>query len=366
MRVPALIRSGWWVAAAAVIVSLITLWAVIGPTASRAPAGDPPSDFALDRVTGADDLVVRAMVKDGVRVLLEPPTMAPAEVDRWNDEQRGKLLVPDDRVIGVAFSGVARAYPLRLMRWHEVVNDVIGGEPVAVTYSPLCDSVVVFSRSIDDEVVELGVSGYLFNSNTLLYDRRLEPAASPLWQQLDGHVVGEPKAGLTSSLPLRVATLTTWGDWRQRHPQTTVLAPQPDLKRLYKRDPYHSYFGSDLLHFPVRPLPQPGPVGLKDRLVVVTVADHHQAFALRDLAAAIGSDEGVIETEVAGLAVRISFRLVPGTAVIESLDDRRPLRAARYTFWFAWYSLGGMIPDMDEIPASEHIEEMPITPPGGA
>ena len=348
MRAPAIIQSGWWVAAAAVAVSLITAWIMIAPFTSR-PSGDAPdSDFVLHQATVPPDLLVRAMAKDGVRVLSEPPVMNPAEVDRWNEEERGKLLVPDDRVIGVIFGGEARAYPLRLMRWHEVVNDVVGGEPIAVTYSPLCDSVAVFSRELDGEIVELGVSGYLFNSNTLLYDQRLHPAATPLWSQLDGEVVAEPDPGLSSPLPARVAALDTWGEWRERHPETRVLAPQPDLKKIYKRDPYHSYFGSDLLHFPVRPLPPPGPRHLKDRLVVVTVEEHDAVFALRDLAAAVGTDEGTVEVEAAGLPVSIRYSVAPGTAVVEPLTDPKRLQAVRHTFWFAWYAFGGMIPDTDD------------------
>jgi hypothetical protein len=347
MRLPAIIRSGWWVAAAAVAVSLVTIWVVITTSGSRPSGNTLDSDFVLSRATVAPDLVVRAMAKDGVRVLLEPPTMTPAEIDRWNEEERGKLLVPDDRVIGIVFGGEARAYPLRLMRWHEVVNDVVGGEPIAVTYSPLCDSVAVFSRLAGDEVVELGVSGYLYNSNTLLYDRRLRPATSPLWSQLDGGVIAAPDPGFSSPLELRVAALATWEEWRGLHPETRVLAPHPDLKRLYKRDPYHSYFGSDILHFPVRPLPPPGGLHLKDRIVVVTVDGHHEVFALRDLAALLGANHGEIEVEAAGLPLRIRFRVDPGTAIVEPLADPQRLEAVRHSFWFAWYALGGMIPDTD-------------------
>jgi len=366
MRVPAIIQSGWWVAAAAVVISCVTAWIVIGPGSSRSPAEVQQSEFVLHQATVPHDLVVRAMAKDGVRVLLGPAAISPAEVDRRNEEQRGKLLVPDDRVIGVVFGGEARAYPLRLMRWHEVVNDVVGGEPIAVTYSPLCDSVAVYSRALDNEVIELGVSGYLYNSNTLLYDRRLHAAATPLWSQLDGQVVAEVDPGFSSPLPLRVAALATWGEWRERYPETRVLAPLAELKKLYKRDPYHSYFGSDLLHFPVRPLPPEGARRLKDRLVVVTVDGRDTAFALRDLAAAAGSGEGQIDVEASGLPLRISFRVVPGTASVEALADPNRLQAVRQTFWFAWYSLGGMIPDMDEFPISDRPTKTPIPSPGGA
>jgi hypothetical protein len=366
MRVPAIIQSGWWVAAAAVVFSLATAWIIIDPVSSRSSADAPESEFVLHQATVPHDLVVRAMAKDGVRVLLEPAAMSPADVDRWNEEQRGKLLVPDDRVIGVVFGNEASAYPLRLMRWHEVVNDVVGGEPVAVTYSPLCDSVAVFSRAVDGEAIELGVSGYLYNSNTLLYDRRLHAAATPLWSQLDGEVVAEPDPGFSSPLPLRVAALATWGEWRERHPETLVLAPLAELKKLYKRDPYHSYFGSDLLHFPVRPLPPPEPLRRKDRVVVVTVDGQDGIFALRDLASTTGSDEGVVDAEVAGLPVRISFNVTLGTAIVDPLADPQRLESVRHTFWFAWYSLGGMIPDKDEFPIPDRTIESPIPSPGGA
>ncbi len=354
MRTPAIIQSGWWVAAAAVIVSLLTAWLVIAPFTSR-PSGDvPDSDFVLHQATVPPDLVVRAMAKDGVRVLSEPRTMDPSEIDRRNEEERGKLLVSDDRVIGVIIGDDVRAYPLRLMRWHEVVNDTVGGEPIAVTYSPLCDSVAVFSRIVEDEIVELGVSGYLYNSNTLLYDRRLHSAASPLWSQLDGKIVAESDPGFSSPLSARVAALDTWGGWRTSHPDTRVMAPHPDLKKLYKRDPYHSYFGSDILHFPVRPLPPSGPRHLKDRVVIVTVEEHDAVFALRDLATAAGTDEGTVDVEASGLPVAIRFSVAPGTAVVEPLTDPNRLQAVRHSFWFAWYAFGGMTPDTEVSRESDH------------
>lgn len=353
VRVPAIIRSGWWVAAAAVVVSLVTAWIVIAPLSRRSTARAPDSDFVIQQATVPHDLIVRAMAKDGVRVLSEPQTMTAAEIDRRNEEERGKLLVPEDRIIGVGIAGEAIAYPLRLMRWHEVVNDVVGGEPIAVTYSPLCDSVAVFSRIVDGETVELGVSGYLYNSNTLLYDRRLHAAASPLWSQLDGEIVAEPDPGFSSPLPARVAALDTWGEWRARHPDTRVMAPHPTLKKLYRRDPYHSYFGSDLLHFPVRPLPSSDNNQLKDRMVIVTVDGHHEMFSLRRLAQATGADEGTVELEAAGLPIAIRFSVVPGTAVVEPLTTPDRLQAVRHTFWFAWYAFGGMIPDTDDPLASE-------------
>ena len=346
MKVPAIISSGWWVALSTVVVTLAVGAVVVVPLFDRAPGSSQGADFDLADTTVPSNLIVRAMKRDGVRALAAPAMVDADEVDRFNREERGKMLVPDDRVIGIEISGDARAYPLRLMRWHEVVNDIVGGEPVAVTYSPLCDSVVVFSREVVGEVVELGVSGLLYNSNTLLFDRRSGPPATPLWVQLDGRPVAGPAPGSLPQLAPRPATLTTWASWRTRHPATKVLAPLPEMKRLYKRDPYHSYFGSDLLRFPVEPLPPTEGLLLKNRLVIITVDGEDAAFPLPALAAAAGTRSGSSEVTVQGLPLRIQFDADLGVADVEPLIDSDRLKAVRYSFWFAWYALGGTTPVM--------------------
>jgi len=335
----AIIRSGWWVALAAAVVTLVVGAVLVAPLFDRAPGSSQEADFDLTDTAVPRNLIVRAMNRDGVRALVAPTMVDAKEVDRFNREERGKMLVPDDRVIGIEISGDARAYPLRLMRWHEVVNDVVGGEPVAITYSPLCDSVAVFSREVEGEVVELGVSGLLYNSNTLLYDRRSGPPATPLWLQLDGHPVAGPAPRTHPQLALRPTTVTTWAIWRARHPATGVLAPLPEMKRLYKRDPYHSYFGSDLLRFPVDPLPPTEGLLLKNRLVIITVDGEDAAFPLPALAAAAGTRSGSFEVAVQGLPLRIQFDTDLGVADVEPLGDPDRLTAVRYSFWFAWYAI---------------------------
>ena len=344
MKPPRLIRSGWWVAAAAVVLTAGVAAVMLAPVFEHRGAHRTSPDFDLSRSTVARELTVRALARDGVHVLTAPAMMSASEVDAANEAERGKLLVADDRVIGVSADGEARAYPLRLLRWHEVVNDTIGGEPIAVTYSPLCDSVAVYSRRLGDTTIDLGVSGLLYNSNTLLYDRGLGPPASPLWLQLDGRPVAGPDPGRTPHLPLRVASLTTWSAWRARHPQTTVLAPVADLKTLYKRDPYHSYFGSDLLRFPVAPLPTDGGLHLKDRVVVVTVDGEDAAFALPQLAAAGGGPSGSVAVEVGGAELRIDYRVDPGVAEVTAIGSDSELQSVRYGFWFAWSAIEGTIP----------------------
>ncbi len=130
-------------------------------------------------------------------------------------------LASDDRIIGVTRDGAARAYPLRLLFDHEIVNDDFGG-PLLVTYCPLCGSGVTAERFVDGEPTTFGVSGKLWNSDLLMYDQRTES----YWSQILATAIRGPQTGDT--LDLLPSTLTTWGQWREAHPETVVLRPPPE------------------------------------------------------------------------------------------------------------------------------------------
>ena len=344
-RLTSLIRSGWWVAVAcgAVVLALLLL-ALRAPRPDRSHAlgdGRTVASYGFDLTTSLvppDRIVPAGMPRDGLLALDEPATLTAAEVEARNHEGRGKFLLPHDRVLGVVLAGDARAYPLRLLRWHEVVNDRVGGRNLLISYNPLCDSAVVSERSAGGEAPAFGVSGLVFNSNMLLYNRRAEPEASSLWSQLEARAIAGPAAAAAASLKLLPAAIATWEQWLERHPDTRVLAPVERMRTLYKRDPYHSYFGSDLLHFPVEPLPPPGELALKDRVLIVTTDGRNAVFALRRIAAAAGASSGAWESSAAGVPLRIQFDLDAGTALVESLDDPGPGFATRQCFWFAWYA----------------------------
>ncbi len=345
IRPPALIRSGWWVAVAGIAIAALVLWlALRGPVGnSRNALGDgrDPASYGFDlsiSLIPVESIVAAGMPRDGVPALDRPAMISAADVAQRNHEGRGKFLLAADRVVGVEVAGQTRAYPIRFMRWHEVVNDVVADRPILVTYNPLCDAAVVFDREIGNEVFSFGVSGLVHNSNPLLYDRQAEPAASSLWSQLDGGAMAGPAAARELSLALRPSSLTTWETWSQRHPETTVLAPLDRLKTVYKRDPYHSYFGSDLLRFPVEPLPPPGDLALKDRVLIVTVDGQDTVFSLDRIAAAQASDFGAWTTTVADVEVTIHYNAVLGAADVDWPDgvDRRV--SSRQACWFAWYS----------------------------
>ena len=161
-------------------------------------------------------------------------------------EVQGSAFVSDsDVVIGLEINGDSRAYPLFILVWHEIVNDRVGDVPVAVTYCPLCYTNQVFERIINDQEVEFGTSGKLYNSNLLMYDRWTES----YWSQALGlAVTGEFTGMQLKTIPFDVIT---WGDWKKLHPDTLVLTTDTGHIRSYATDPYGDYYTEPRIIFPV-------------------------------------------------------------------------------------------------------------------
>ncbi len=284
-----------------------------------------------------DQIVPSGLPKDGLPTLNDPPMMSVAELDEMNRQKRAKYLVPGDRVIGVAINGQARAYPVRVLTWHEVVNDTLGGVPIAVTYHPLCDSAVVFDRRVNGETLTFGFSGLLYNSNLLMFDRRDNPADESLWSQLQWRAVAGPAAASDATLTVLPALMVRLDDWRQRHPTTQVLAPEPAYLDRYKRDPYVSYYGSDALRYPVQPLPPPE--GPANKTPVVAIGGHRgwTVFALTDVADRADAT-GTWRTSVGDTVLTLRISRDP-LAVGVWGPDAADQPATICCFWFAWYGL---------------------------
>lgn len=160
-------------------------------------------------------------------------------------------LKDDDLVFGVSINGDARAYPLRIMGWHEMFNDVIGGQPVALAYCTLCGSGILFDTSVEgqDKPFVFGSSGLLYRSNKLMYDQQTHS----LWNQF----TGEPVTGDLAFSGIRLKTLpvaiTTWAAWVAANPETTVLSLNTGFRRDYGSGVvYRDYFASPDLMFPTR------------------------------------------------------------------------------------------------------------------
>ena len=144
-------------------------------------------------------------------------------------------LAGNDPVISLEIAGDARAYPLRILIWHEIVNDAVGNVPVTVTYCPLCNAAITFDRRVNDRILDFGTTGKLRNSDLVMYDRQTES----WWQQFSGEaIVGEMTGAVLKMLPAR---LEAYADFKARHPAGRVLVPNDPNARDYGRNPYAGY-----------------------------------------------------------------------------------------------------------------------------
>ena len=196
---------------------------------------------------GAMDIRFEEIAWGGVRrdgiPSLDFPTLISAEDA---DYLRG-----DDLVFGIEINGDIRAYPLRIMGWHEMFNEVIGGVPVALAYCTLCGSGILFETAVAgrDEPFIMSTSGFLYRSNKLMYDRQTES----LWNQFTGKPVSGALRGSGIELAQRPVVIAPWRDWRARNPQTEVLALETGFSRDYGSGVvYRDYFASPDLMFPAR------------------------------------------------------------------------------------------------------------------
>ncbi|WP_170545611.1 DUF3179 domain-containing protein [Ruegeria arenilitoris] len=178
--------------------------------------------------------------KDGIPSL-DNPTLIPAA--------RADYLKNDDLVFGVSINGDERAYPLRIMGWHEMFNEVIGGVPVALAYCTLCGSGILFETQVAGRRKPLifGSSGLLYRSNKLMFDRETHS----LWNQYTGKPVVGPLAVSGIELKQRPVVITTWESWKTSHPDTRVLSLNTGHRRNYGSGVvYREYFASPELMFP--------------------------------------------------------------------------------------------------------------------
>lgn len=194
----------------------------------------------VSSVAGVELSVPKAKLNRGAPKDAIPAITDPAFGPDWGSVEADPLQA-DDRVIGVTRDGRARAYPLRILNWHEIANDTFDG-PLLVSYCPLCGSAVTAARRVNGQATIFGVSGFLWNSDLVMYDQRTES----LWSQIAATAIRGPRTG--QRLTLKPSKLTTWETWKQDHPDTTVLLPPPKSKtvgdeatRNYNHNPYAGY-----------------------------------------------------------------------------------------------------------------------------
>lgn len=188
----------------------------------------------------AEEITWGGVVKDGIPALDNPPLIPGAKAEYLRD---------DDLVFGVSINGDARAYPLRIMGWHEMFNEVIGGVPVALAYCTLCGSGILYETKVKGRAKPFvfGSSGFLYRSNKLMFDR----ATLSLWNQFTGKPVTGKLADSGIELVQRPVVIARWDDWRRANSGTQVLALETGYRRDYASGVvYQDYFASNDLMFP--------------------------------------------------------------------------------------------------------------------
>jgi Protein of unknown function (DUF3179) len=165
--------------------------------------------------------------KDGIPAIDEPKFVSVGEADEWLGER--------EPVIELEVGAEARAYPIQILIWHEIVNDTVAGEPVAVTFCPLCNTALAFDRRLDGRVLDFGTTGNLRSSDLVMYDRQTES----WWQQFGGEaVVGELAGAELKPVPARIVA---WEEFAARHPGGDVLSRDTGHNRAYGANPYRGY-----------------------------------------------------------------------------------------------------------------------------
>ena len=341
--------------------------------------GDVPARIRLQEV------VWGGVRFEGIPALDRPSHVPAAEAG---------YMLGDELVFGVSAGGEHRAYPRRILSWHEMANDVVGGEPVTLSFCTLCDSAVLYSgRLASGQVLTFGTSGLLYRSNKLMVDR----STGTLWSNLLGEaVVGplaagsagaeEPGGGPARLEPLPV-TLTTWASWRSLHPETTVLALEPERGRRWGFDysPGAADRAREGVSFPV--WQKSGRLDPKAEVYALRVGGAPKAYPVERLEAegvvndAVGGELVVLVSDPESGAVRAyrrggrSFRRTEGGGLADQEDRRwrlteealvppedaaglEPLERlpGHVTFWFGWF---GFFPDTEV-----YGEEVPPPRPG--
>jgi hypothetical protein len=197
---------------------------------------NPDEEIVID----AREILWGGVPVDGIPPLEFPTQILPDEAALW--------IRDSDVVVGVEIDGDARAYPIRIIAWHEMVNDTIGGVPVSLAYCTLCGSPILFDGRVGAEVYRFGTSGLLYRSNKLMYDRN----TLTLWNQFSGKPAWGPLVGKDIRLQVLPVVVTTWSEWYARNPDTTVLSIDTGFVRDYGSGvAYNEYFNSPSTWFNV-------------------------------------------------------------------------------------------------------------------
>ncbi|MGH0028436.1 MAG: DUF3179 domain-containing (seleno)protein [Myxococcota bacterium] len=292
------------------LAAAVALLALLLPGAAAAEetlGGFPIDDLRVDRAL----LVAGGPGKDGIKSV-DAPEFSHIGQATW--------VARDTEVLGVEVGDKARAYPIRFLEYHQVVNDEIGSVPVVATYDPLAGVPMAYRRSVGDRELHFGVSGLVYNHGFVLYDRE----TGSLWSQFTGAAIAGPLAG---SRLERVATRQeTTGVWVARHVDSPFLRPPFPEKVHYQLSPYQSYWVQDRTIFPLAARDES--YHAKELVLGVEVGKVKRAY----LGSILTREGGRVEEEIRGKKVRVAYDSETGTFQYDVDEGVRVTEA----YWLAW------------------------------
>lgn len=262
--------------------------------------------------------IIQDVPKDAIPPLDFPKYESIAQAAQW--------LRDEDIVLAVEFNNDARAYPVKILNWHEIINESIGGEDVAITYCPLCNSGVVFDRHLGERELIFGNTGALYESAMVMYDRQTES----YWYHINGEAIKGELIG--QRLTILPSVLTTWKEWKKDHPNTQILSLETGYQRNYLNNPYLGYDDPNSgPAFPVSITDDSLP--LKENVVGITVEGISKAYPVK---AAQGR---VITDTIKGKQIEVVGDITGRSAQIFFIENgERVLAPVTSAFWFAWFA----------------------------
>ena len=297
------------------IILLFNLWATVGLAQDK-------NGFNLENSLVPVNQILRGgPAKDGIPAIDNPRFVVTDNVD---------FLRLDSPILGLEYKGIVKAYPINILNWHEIVNDQFNDDPVVITFCPLCGSGMAFLATIENKVHTFGVSGLLYNSDVLLYDRQTQS----LWLQLMTQAISGPHKGKRLlSLPV---FHTTWQDWKTRHPDTLVLSTDTGYSRNYSKSPYADYLESPQTLFPLSAVSRR--YHPKEDVLGFEIKGQFKVYPFIELE----KSPAEFTEHVNGQSITIRYDSKYRSAAVFNQQEKQ-LPSVR-TFWFAWYAFH---PDTD-------------------
>ncbi len=297
---------------------VVLLGILLGAVAYKFASAGPSNGFDLSNsVLPREQILHGGPPRDGIPALSSPKLVEAAAAD---------YLEPSDRIVGIALDGEARAYPVPILNWHEIVNDEINGRRFAITYCPLCGTAVAFDATIDGNATDFGVSGLLYNSDVLLYDRDTES----LWSQIMAQAISGERVG--KKLAMIPISHTTWRDWLARYPDTLVLSDKTGYSRDYSRDPYAGYERSRYTYFAVNN-EAPDNYHPKEVVLGLEVDGVKKAYPFVEL-----DKQGKARFSDTVNGKRFEFDWDSANRSVHVADANGKPVAGIQGFWFAWFA----------------------------